>query len=176
MSTQIEYHQGDITTFSVDAIVNAANTSLRGGGGVDGAIHRAGGPAIKQACQTIGHCDVGNAVITTAGNLNAHYVIHTVGPIYSPGNDCQATLLYNAYYNTLTLGASHADILTIAFPSISTGVYGYPFREASIIALKAIEDFTAINSHYEKIIFVLYSKTDYSAFHNLFNSKNDNNL
>ncbi len=170
MKTIIEIVMGDITVLNVHAIVNAANSTLRGGGGVDGAIHRRGGPEIMRECREIGHCPVGQAVITTGGKLKARYVIHTVGPIYSPGNDHQAALLYKAYYNSLTLGASHADISTIAFPSISTGVYGYPFKEASAIALKAIEDFIDINSHYDKIIFVLYSETDFYKFRDLVKS------
>ncbi len=124
----IELFQGDITKLEVDAIVNAANSRLAGGGGVDGAIHRAGGPAIMAECRTIGSCPTGEAVITTAGNLPAKYVIHTVGPVYRGGASGEAKLLQNAYANSLGLAEKHG-LKSIAFPSISTGVYGYPIAE-----------------------------------------------
>src|SRR5512145_1444497 len=123
--TLIELVLGDITRESTDAIVNAANSRLAGGAGVDGAIHRAGGPAIMAECRKIGGCPTGEAVITTGGNLAAHYVIHTVGPVYRNGASGEARLLQNAYLNSLKLAEKHG-VKTIAFPSISTGVYGYP--------------------------------------------------
>ena len=164
MKTKIEIIQGDITQLNLDAIVNAANNRLRGGGGVDGAIHRAGGPSILQECLKIGYCQTGQAVITTAGNLQAKYIIHTVGPIYSKNNVEQEKLLYNAYYNSLLLGSSYDEIKTLAFPSISTGVYGYPFNDASKIALEAAKNFTEQSDHYTKIVFVLFSEGDFSKF------------
>jgi O-acetyl-ADP-ribose deacetylase (regulator of RNase III) len=130
----IELFQGDITKLEVDAIVNAANSRLAGGGGVDGAIHRAGGPAIMAECRKIGSCPTGEAVITTAGKLQAQHVIHTVGPVYRGGASGEAKLLKNAYANSLNL-AEKQGLQSIAFPSISTGVYGYPIEEASKIAI-----------------------------------------
>lgn len=164
MKTRIKVIQGDITQVGLDAIVNAANNGLRGGGGVDGAIHRAGGPSILQECRKIGYCQTGQAVITTAGNLQAKFIIHTVGPIYSKNNVEQEKLLYKAYYNSLLLGSSYDEIKTLAFPSISTGVYGYPFNDASKIALQAVKDFTDQSDHYTEIVFVLYSEKDFSRF------------
>ncbi len=127
--------EGDITKQDTEAIVNAANKSLRGGGGVDGAIHRAGGPKILEECIKIGGCETGEAVITTGGNLKAKHVIHTVGPIYRDGLHNEPKFLENAYKNSLKL-ASSKGIKSIAFPSISTGAYGYPLEEAAEIALK----------------------------------------
>lgn len=126
--------EGDITRQDTEAIVNAANKRLRGGGGVDGAIHRAGGPKILEECIKIGGCETGEAVITTGGNLKARYVIHTVGPVYRDGLHNEPKLLENAYKNSLRL-ASSKGIKSIAFPSISTGAYGYPLEEAAKIAL-----------------------------------------
>lgn len=163
MNTQIKIVKGDITQINADIIVNAANNHLRGGGGVDGAIHKTAGPTIKEECRKIGYCNTGEAVITSAGNLEANYIIHTVGPIYTKNNNEQQKLLYNAYYESLQLGKEY-NAKTIAFPSISTGVYGYPFTEASTIALQAINDFIISNDHYEEIIFVLFSQKDYLSF------------
>lgn len=170
MNARIEVVKGDITCLDVDAIVNAANSGLRGGGGVDGAIHRAGGPEIMAQCRVIGHCPTGQAVITTAGRLPARYVIHTVGPVYREGDPEVAALLYSAYRTSLELAVKQGDIRSIAFPSISTGVYGYPFEDASRIALSAARDFIANNEGpLETILFVLYSNHDYSRFKTLFN-------
>lgn len=136
--------QGDITREETDAIVNAANSSLMGGGGVDGAIHRAGGPAILEECKKIvarqGHLPTGKAVITTGGNLKAKYVIHTVGPIWHGGDSGEAELLASAYRESLRLATEH-KLATVAFPSISTGAYGYPLERAAKVALKAVIDF-----------------------------------
>src|SRR6476661_6881709 len=134
---KLEVVKGDITKISVDVIVNAANTSLLGGGGVDGAIHRAGGPAILEDCRKIiakqGGCKTGEAVITTAGNLPAKFVIHTVGPVWNGGNKNEATLLENCYRNALKLAVEN-NCKTIAFPNISTGIYGFPKDKAAVIS------------------------------------------
>ena len=161
---KLEIVQGDITKIVVDAVVNAANNTLLGGGGVDGAIHRAGGPIILEQCKKIGGCPTGEARITTAGNMPSKYVIHTVGPVYRGGLRDEDKLLYNSYYNSLKLAREY-NLKTIAFPSISTGVYGYPKDEASKIALKAVIDF--INKQgkgMEKIIFVLYGRDNYILY------------
>lgn len=161
--------EGDITKLKVDGIVNAANNTLLGGGGVDGAIHRAGGPTILEQCKKIGGCPTGEARITTAGDMPSKYVIHTVGPIYKDGTKGEKKLLYNAYYNSLKLAKKYG-IKTIAFPSISTGVYGYPKNEASEIAIKASMDFIDENNDdISEIIFVLFSKDDYLLYENKLN-------
>ena len=141
--TDLEMIQGDITKAEVDAIVNAANSQLIGGGGVDGAIRRAGGGAIEQACAEIrrreGGCPTGKAVITPGGNLHAKYVIHTVGPVWEGGNSGEAELLASCYQESLKLAVEN-DIQSIAFPSISTGIYGYPTEKAAIVALTAVKE------------------------------------
>jgi O-acetyl-ADP-ribose deacetylase (regulator of RNase III) len=131
----IEVTQGDITQIPVDAIVNAANEGLKGGGGVDGAIHRAGGPDIMKECRQIGHCPTGEAVITTAGELPAKKVIHTVGPVWNDGNKNEEELLANAYRNSMKV-ADENGLMSISFPNISTGIYGFPKEKAAQIALK----------------------------------------
>jgi len=150
---------GDITKERVDAVVNAANPSLMGGGGVDGAIHRAGGPAILEDCKRIvakrGRLETGKAVLTTGGDLPAKRVIHTVGPVWHGGGSGEAALLADAYRNSLAL-AEEQGLRTIAFPSISTGVYGYPLDEAAQVALKAIEGYLAIGSSIEEVRIVLF--------------------
>ncbi len=159
----IELFQGDITKLQVDAIVNAANPRLAGGGGVDGAIHRAGGPAIMDACRKIGGCPTGEAVITTGGDLAAKYVIHTVGPVYSSGSAGVPKLLQNAYANSLNLAEKHG-LKSMAFPSISTGVYGYPIEEASKIAIRTVVDHLNGQTILEKVIFVLFSSPDLEVY------------
>jgi len=154
---------GDITKESTDAIVNAANTHLAGGGGVDGAIHRAGGPAIMQECRKIGSCPTGKAVITTGGNLKAQYVIHTVGPRYQDGTKGEATRLKSAYLESLKL-ASAKNLKSIAFPAISTGVYGYPLHEAARIALHTIIEYLKEHQDIHLVRFVLYDHTTYDIF------------
>jgi len=155
--------EGDITKQDTEAIVNAANKSLRGGGGVDGAIHRAGGPKILEECIQIGGCETGEAVITTGGNLKAKYVIHTVGPIYKDGKHNEPELLENAHKNSLRLALSKG-IKTIAFPSISTGAYGYPIEEAAEIALKTAINFLKEHSNIEIIRFVLFGQKSYETY------------
>jgi len=135
----VELVQGDITEQDTDAIVNAANRTLLGGGGVDGAIHRAGGPAILEECRKLGGCETGDARITTGGALKARHVIHAVGPVYS-GRPRDAELLASAYRRSLEVAVENG-LKTVAFPSISTGAYGYPVREAAPIALSAVRDF-----------------------------------
>ncbi len=154
---------GDITKESTDAIVNAANSRLAGGGGVDGAIHRAGGPEIMRQCRTIGGCPTGKAVITTGGKLKAKNVIHTVGPQYHNGTKNEAGLLKSAYYESLKL-ASIKNLTSIAFPAISTGAYGYPIREAAHIALQTIIEYLKAHQDIQLVKFVLYDHTTYDIF------------
>jgi O-acetyl-ADP-ribose deacetylase (regulator of RNase III) len=171
MGQEIKFFKGDITALKVDAIVNAANSSLMGGGGVDGAIHRAGGPAILEECKKIvakqGRLPTGQAVITAGGNLPAKYVIHTVGPIYSQKADSrkQTAELRNCYVNSLKL-AAEKQLKTIAFPSISTGAYRYPLNEAAPIAVQAVKDFLAKPSSIKEVHFVLYNDPTYEAYIN----------
>lgn len=164
--TKIKLIQGDITKQDTEAIINAANSSLLGGGGVDGAIHMAGGHKILEECMTIrkkqGGCEVGEAVITTAGDMPSNYVIHTVGPIWRGGNNKEPELLANSYRNSLELAHKHS-ISSIAFPSISTGVYGYPKEKASIIALSTLKNVLAEIS-FEEIRLILFSKTDFNIY------------
>jgi O-acetyl-ADP-ribose deacetylase (regulator of RNase III) len=165
-NTKLDIIKGDITEIETDAIVNAANNTLLGGGGVDGAIHRAGGPIILEQCKKIGGCPTGEARITTAGNMPSKYVIHTVGPIYKDGKKGEAKLLYNAYYNSLRL-AKEYNLKTIAFPSISTGVYNYPKDDAGKIALNAIMDFIDKEDFIEEVHFILFSDNDYNIYKEL---------
>lgn len=165
--TDIEVKKGDITQEQVDAIVNAANSRLVGGGGVDGAIHRAGGPEIMRELDRIrekqGGCLTGHAVLTTAGRLKARWVIHAVGPIYRAGSPREAALLADAYRNSLRL-AAEAGARSIAFPSISTGAYGYPIEKASKIALKTTVDWVGQNPVLRQIRFVLFSDHDLDVY------------
>lgn len=162
--------QGDITKMKVDAIVNAANNTLLGGGGVDGAIHRAGGPIVLEQCKEIGGCPTGEAKITTAGNMPSKYIIHTVGPIYIDGTKDEDNFLYRTYYNSLKL-ADKYELNTIAFPSISTGAYSYPKEDAANIAIKAIMDFIDEKSKIEEGNFVLYDKKDFSLYEDILKRK-----
>ncbi len=166
----IELQQGDITKVKVDVIVNAANTSLLGGGGVDGAIHRAGGKAILEDCQKIrskqGGCKVGEAVITTAGNLSAKFVIHTVGPVWNDGNKNEEELLYNAYKNSLLL-AEQNQLQTIAFPNISTGIYRFPKSKAAEIAIKTVKDFSNASQSLQTVLFVCFDKENFNIYNTL---------
>ncbi|WP_026499032.1 O-acetyl-ADP-ribose deacetylase [Butyrivibrio sp. WCD2001] len=161
--SSINYHAGDITKLKVDAIVNAANSSLLGGGGVDGAIHRAAGPELLNECRTLNGCRTGEAKITGGYNLPAKHVIHTVGPIYS-GSASDPKDLRNCYWNSLEL-AKKNDLHSIAFPGISTGVYGYPKKEAAKVALAAVNDWIAENAEYEiEITIVNFSEEDYLIY------------
>jgi O-acetyl-ADP-ribose deacetylase (regulator of RNase III) len=162
--TELKLIVGDITEQKTEAIVNAANSGLRGGGGVDGAIHRAGGPEIMEECRKIGGCPTGDAVITTAGDLPAARVIHAVGPRYRGGSAGERELLASAYRRSLEVAAERG-IRTIAFPSISTGAYGYPIDEASEVALETINNY--IENHpgvFDNITLVLFSESDYKHY------------
>jgi len=167
METQLIAIKQDITTLEVDAIVNAANRTLLGGGGVDGAIHRAAGPELLAECQTLGGCQTGEAKITKGYNLPARWVIHTVGPIYGSENGKEADILKSCYTNSLYLAADH-DVKTIAFPNISTGVYGYPIEEAAPIAIESVREFLAEEKHQiEKVYFVSFSDLDLKVYENI---------
>lgn len=168
--TTINLIKGDITKIKNDAIVNAANNTLLGGGGVDGAIHKAGGPEILEQCKKIGGCPTGEARITVAGKLPSKYVIHTVGPIYRGGKNREAELLYNAYYSSLKL-AKEYNLKIIAFPSISTGAYGYPIYEASDIAIKSVIEFIKKEGHILEVNFVLFNDRDYKVYEEKLNQK-----
>lgn len=166
MKAKIEAVQGDITKLKVDAIVNAANTSLLGGGGVDGAIHRAAGPQLLDECRTLNGCRTGNAKITQGYNLPAKFVIHTVGPIWHGGNSDEDDLLASCYRRSLELAVEN-DVKTIAFPSISTGVYRFPFERAAKIAIKTVKDFLEIDESIEEVIFVCFSDDDFQKYREL---------
>ena len=166
MQSKIEIIQGDITKITVDAIVNAANTSLLGGGGVDGAIHSAAGGELLQECLTLDGCETGEAKITKGYNLPAKYIIHTVGPIWHGGNNNESELLANCYRNCLEIAVEN-NIKSIAFPSISTGIYGYPIEEASEIALKEIMKFLESSTKIEKVFIVCFGERPF----NLYNEK-----
>lgn len=163
---EIKFIKGDITRQKVDAIVNAANSSLMGGGGVDGAIHRAGGPAILEECKKViakqGRLPTGQAVITAGGNLPAKYVIHTVGPIY---RENQGKQLRSCYIESLKL-AAEKGLKSISFPSISTGAYRYPLSEAAPIAIQAVKDFLKKETSIKEVYFVLYNDATYEAYLN----------
>jgi len=176
--SELEFHvgnakiclvQGDISDMDTDAVVNAANSSLMGGGGVDGAIHRRGGPKILEECKRLrarewpGGLPTGKAAMTTGGNLKAKYVIHTVGPIWRGGNQKEPELLADAYRNSLKLAVSKG-LKTIAFPSISTGAYGYPIEKASRIALATVNDFLEKEDNLDKVMFVLFSRDDLKIY------------
>ena len=166
--TKVSIVQGDITRQASDAIVNAANSSLMGGGGVDGAIHRAGGPAILEECKKIvarqGRLPTGKAVITKGGNLKARYVIHTVGPVWHGGSRNEATLLESTYYECLKLAAEN-KLASISFPSISTGAYGYPVDEASKIAVRTVVSFLKQQeTSIKEVVFVLFDSRTYQSY------------
>jgi O-acetyl-ADP-ribose deacetylase (regulator of RNase III) len=159
----IEIVEGDITKQGTDAIVNAANSSLLGGGGVDGAIHRAGGPAILEECRRLGGCATGDAKITTGGLLRARYVIHAVGPVYRDGRHGEPDLLASCHKRSLELASPHG-IRSIAFPAISTGAYGYPRDEAAKVALAAVIDYLKDHQEIELVRFVMYGRDAYRVY------------
>ena len=157
---QIIIDHGDITELDVDAIVNAANTRLAGGGGVDGAIHRAAGPSVLEECSKIGRCRTGEAVITGAGKLKAKNIIHTPGPVWHGGGSNESELLRNSYANSFELAINNG-LKSIAFPAISTGVYGYPIEEAAKIA---IEEGLKFQDNFIRIVYVCFSPADHEAY------------
>jgi O-acetyl-ADP-ribose deacetylase (regulator of RNase III) len=171
---KIEILLGDITTIATEAIVNAANSSLLGGGGVDGAIHRKGGRVILEECIAIrdkqGGCPTGEAVITSAGNLPARWVIHTVGPVWAGGNSNEPGLLANCYRNSLALAVSH-QVKSIAFPNISTGVYGFPKERAAAIALETILNFDRLQG-LERIVCVCFDEENFRIYNRLYQPAN----
>jgi O-acetyl-ADP-ribose deacetylase (regulator of RNase III) len=170
MDKRIKLQQGDITKLQVDAIVNAANSSLMGGGGVDGAIHRAGGKQILEECIQIvnrqGGCKTGEAVITTGGNLPAKYVIHTVGPVWNGGKRNEEQLLANCYNNSLSIAANNG-VKSIAFPNISTGVYRFPKEQAAAIAVDTVDAFLRSDQHIEEVIFICFDDENYRLYKQL---------
>jgi len=172
METRIQLIFGDITKLEVDVIVNAANSSLMGGVGVDGAIHRAGGPIILAECREIvarqGRCETGQAVITSGGNLPLKYVIHSVGPVWHGGNNNEVQLLRNAYLNSLKLAVKNG-IQTIAFPNISTGVYGFPKGKAAEIAIETVTQFLSENDQIRNVYFVCFDQENYELYNQLLN-------
>lgn len=167
--TRVRLVRGDITNMETDAIVNAANSSLMGGGGVDGAIHRRGGPTILEECKKIRATEwpqglpTGKAVITSGGNLKAKYVIHTVGPVWRGGNQGEPELVAQAYQNSLKL-ASEKGLKTVAFPSISTGAYGYPIKQAARVAIGAVKTFLEKEDMLDEVVFVLFSERAFRAY------------
>lgn len=166
--SRMEVQQGDITRLPVDAIVNAANRQLAGGGGVDGAIHRAAGyEQLQAACRKLGGCEPGDAKITPGFNLPARHIIHTVGPVYRGGAHGEAQLLASCYRRSLEVAVQN-DCKTVAFPAISTGVYGYPFAEATEIAFKTTGDFLQQDESIGKVIFIFFGQGDYTAATGIF--------
>ena len=163
LGQKIEIVRGDITKLDVDAIVNAANTSLLGGGGVDGAIHRAAGPELLAECRILGSCRPGEAKITRGYHLPARFVIHTVGPVWRGGEHHEPETLMNCYRSSLQLAVENG-IKTIAFPAISCGAYGYPLPDAAQVALKTTRDFLATDDRLHKVTFVLWGKDVYEAY------------
>ena len=167
-SSLLELVEGDITKQDTEAIANAANSSLAGGGGVDGAIHRAGGPQIMAECKKTGDCPTGEARLTTGGNLKANYVLHAVGPIYKDGNHGEPELLKGAYLSCLKLASDHA-VKSLSFPSISTGVYGYPIEDAAKIALTTVIDYLKTHQEIVLVRFVLFGPDAYNRFEKILN-------
>jgi O-acetyl-ADP-ribose deacetylase (regulator of RNase III) len=163
MKDKVSVVLGDITKQNVDAIVNAANSTLLGGGGVDGAIHRAAGPKLLEECRTLNGCETGEVKLTKGYNLPADFVIHTVGPVWNGGNNNEEKLLENCYKNSLKLAVEN-KIKSIAFPSISTGVYRFPFEKACNIAVNSVKNFLRKNNKIEKILFVCFSQNDFETY------------
>lgn len=160
---RIELYHGDITRLEVDAIVNAANSTLLGGGGVDGAIHRAAGPELLVACRALGGCPTGEARLTPGYRLPARWVIHTVGPVWHGGHGREAELLASAYRSSLEIARDH-QMKSIAFPNISTGVYGFPKNQAALVAIRTVRKFLTENQWPEKVIFVLFDQENLGIY------------
>lgn len=177
LNDRIDIIKGDITQIAVDVVVNAANSSLRGGGGVDGAIHRAGGPRILQECMELvalqGPCQPGDAVITSAGALPARYVIHTVGPLWEGGMKNEDDVLRRCYRNCLELAVRH-EVETIAFPNISTGVFGFPKKEAADIAFATVLEFLQKDESLTTVYFVCFDEDNYALYKKLYNESSNN--
>lgn len=173
MMTELKIHKGDITKLKVDAIVNAANKSLLGGGGVDGAIHRAAGPQLLEECRTLGGAETGEAKITKGYNLPAKFVIHTVGPVWNDGNHNEDNLLKSCYENSLKLAVQN-KVKTIAFPSISTGVYMFPIERASKIAVETVKNFVEKNTLLKEIIFCVFSENDLEVYESILEKSREN--
>ncbi|HEY3296367.1 MAG TPA: O-acetyl-ADP-ribose deacetylase [bacterium] len=163
MNERIEVIQGDITRQTVDAIVNAANSTLLGGGGVDGAIHRAAGPELLEECITLGGCDTGDARITKGYRLPARFVIHTVGPVWKGGEYEEDDLLAKCYRSSLKLALEHG-VKSIAFPAISTGAYHFPLERATQVAVREVHEFLSKNSTLEKVVFVCFDSQAFEAY------------
>lgn len=166
MPTQIRAVRGNITTLAVDAVVNAANTTLMGGGGVDGAIHYAAGPDLVEACRVLGGCRTGEAKITGGFRLPARWIIHTVGPVWKGGTRGEAKLLASCYTQSLRLAVDHG-LRTVAFPAISTGAYAYPLKAATEIAVATVREFVITEDSLEEVIFCCYSGEDYAVYRHM---------
>ena len=171
MKFKLEIIEGDITTLNVDAIVNAANNSLMGGGGVDGAIHRAAGPALLEACRPLRGCETGNAKITEGFTLPANYIIHAVGPVWAGGHEGEAEALASCYRKSLEL-ANLYEVTSIAFPSISTGAYRYPFDAASKLAIQTILDFEPQNQTINQVYLVAFGNKDFKNLQRIYKQHN----